>query len=200
MAKIPIPKSKTLAADAIRRFLPGREELERNRLLRPVAHLLLRPALWRFTRRSVPRAVALGLVVGIFIMVPFVQPLSAALLAIPFRANVPLTAGTTLLSNPVTTPLIAVAALWVGSRLFGLHADPGSVMRMLRDDTPLSEWWLWLWSDAAPALFAGLSVISIAAGLIGWGLATLGWRWWIARKWRARGHHLRRLRREPDAA
>ena len=198
MAKL--PRSKTWAADAIKRMLPSREELEQYRLLRPVAHLLLQPALWRFTRRSVPRAVGLGLLVGIFVMIPVVQPLTAAMLAIPLRANVPLTAGTTLLSNPVTTPLIAIASLWVGSRLFGLHADPGSVMEMLRQDTPIAEWWRWLLSDAAPALLAGLSVISIAAGLIGWALSGLLWRLWIARKWRSRGHHLRHLNLGEDVA
>ncbi|MEE2917065.1 MAG: DUF2062 domain-containing protein, partial [Pseudomonadota bacterium] len=36
-----------------RRNLPTRESMERIRLLRPVAHRVLAPELWRFTRRSV---------------------------------------------------------------------------------------------------------------------------------------------------
>jgi len=48
---------------------PTRESLENSRLLRPVAHRVLAPELWRFTRRSVPRGVALGLLVGIFLMI-----------------------------------------------------------------------------------------------------------------------------------
>ena len=42
------------------------------------------PALWRFTRRSVPRGVALGLFVGIFVVIPGLQIFGAALLATPF--------------------------------------------------------------------------------------------------------------------
>ena len=176
--------------------MPKREELERNRFLRPIAHRLLHPALWRFTRRSVPRAVGMGLLVGIFLLVPGVQFISAALIAIPLRANVPLTVGVTLLSNPVTTPLILVASLWVGSTLFGLHADPGVVMTMLREQASVREWWDWLLSSAAPALLIGLATISIAAGAIGYWLSAVVWRLWIARKWRSRGHTARHLNLE----
>ena len=43
------------------RNMPKREELEHNRWVGPFAR---RPELWRFTRRSVPRGVAVGLLVG----------------------------------------------------------------------------------------------------------------------------------------
>ena len=85
---------------------PTRESLEKSRVLAPVAHRVLEPSLWRFTRRSVPRGVALGLFVGIFLMIPGVQIAGAALLALPFRANIPVAAAMTFLSNPATTPLI----------------------------------------------------------------------------------------------
>ncbi|WP_239018182.1 DUF2062 domain-containing protein [Sphingomonas flavalba] len=185
-------RSKTWAVDTIRRLMPSREELEGNRWLRPVAHLLLRPALWRFTRRSVPRAIGLGLFVGILVMIPVVQPVSAALIAIPFRANVPLCAGATLASNPVTTPLLVIAALWVGSAVFGMHAQPGELLMMVREGLPLSEWSRWLLSDAAPAFLLGLTTISVIAGIVGYVAAALAWRVWIGRKWRARGHGRRR--------
>ena len=45
------------------RFHHTRDQIERNRFLKPFAHRLLRSELWRFTRRSVPRGVALGLFV-----------------------------------------------------------------------------------------------------------------------------------------
>lgn len=179
-------RRKTWLADRIRAVLPSRESLERNRVLRPVAHLVLRPDLWRFTVRSVPRAIGLGVFIGILVMIPFVQPLSAALLSVPVRANVPLATITTQLSNPATTPFIAVAALWLGSTLFGLDADPNAVLRMLREQASIAEWWHWLWSDGAPSLLMGLIVISTVAGAVSYGLAAVLWRWWIAHKWRAR--------------
>ena len=99
------------------RNMPTREQMAGNRFIRPFAGRVLRSELWRFTRRSVPRGVALGLLVGI--IVPFAQILFAALLSAPVRANVPLAALTTFVTNPFTTPLIWVAAYWVGSGCCG---------------------------------------------------------------------------------
>jgi hypothetical protein len=41
------------------RNMPTREQMEGNRFIRPFAGRVLRSELWRFTRRSVPRGVAL---------------------------------------------------------------------------------------------------------------------------------------------
>lgn len=54
-------RSKTWAMDIIRKNTPTREEMAQNKYLAPIAHRFLSPELWRFTRRSVPRGVALGL-------------------------------------------------------------------------------------------------------------------------------------------
>jgi uncharacterized protein len=179
-------RNNTWLADKIRPLLPSREELERNRLLRPVAHLLLNPALWRFTRRSVPRAIGVGLFMGILVMVPIVQPVLAVLAAVPFRANVPLTAGTTLLTNPVTTPFLLVSALWMGSDLFGFPADLEAVTAMIGSHATLQQWIDWLLSSAAPALVTGLIVLAVVTSAIGYFVAKLGWRLWISNKWRRR--------------
>jgi len=179
-------KNNTWLADRIRVMLPKREELESNRLLRPVAHLVLRPALWRFPRRSVPRAIGLGLFIGILVLIPGVQPVAAAFIAIPFRANVPLTAGTTLLSNPITTPLLLMASMWIGSDLFGFPADLASFNRLVHQGASLGAWIDWLLSSAAPAMLSGLVVLSVASGVVGYVAATFIWRLWIQSKWRRR--------------
>ncbi len=172
------------------RRMPTREGLERSRWLRPVAHRVLRPELWRFTRRSVPRGVALGLVVGIFLMLPFVQVAGAILLALPFRANVPVAAGMTFLSNPATTPLILAVALGLGNRLLGSDATIGSLMALFHSHAGPAAYWAWAMSEAAPAMILGLAIIATASGVVGYAASALGWRLWIARKWRARAHHL----------
>ena len=38
---------------AARQSIPSRESLAENRFIKPVAHRVLAPELWRFTRRSV---------------------------------------------------------------------------------------------------------------------------------------------------
>src|SRR5678815_5622425 len=84
------------------RHVPRRETLHQNRFLRPFAHQLSKPELWRMHRRSVPRGVALGL--GIGIIIPFMHTILAALLAIPLRANVAIAAAFTLSLIHISEP------------------------------------------------------------------------------------------------
>ena len=113
--------SKWVAAKA-----PKREELAQSRWLRPFGTRVLNSEFWRFTRRSVPRGVAVGLFVGVFLLIPGVQIVGSALLSIPFRANIPVAAAMTFLTNPLTTPFLIAAAIPVGNRL-GFHADASTV-------------------------------------------------------------------------
>src|SRR6187402_2733821 len=106
------------------RNMPTREQMERNRFIRPFAHRVLRSELWRFTRRSVPRGVALGMLVGIII--PFAQIFFSALLSFTVRANVPVAAATTFVTNPFTTPLIWIISYEVGA--FILKVDASTVV------------------------------------------------------------------------
>ncbi|WP_443018619.1 DUF2062 domain-containing protein [Sphingobium sp. CCH11-B1] len=165
---------------------PTRESLEQSRVLAPVAHRVLEPSLWRFTRRSVPRGVALGLFVGIFLLIPGVQIAGAALLALPFRANIPVAAAMTFLSNPATTPLILMASVWLGNWILGRSADASGFMALVDGHASLRQWTGWLLSEAAPAMLLGLFLISLASAVIGYVVADWFWRHRMGRKWRAR--------------
>ncbi|MBG6117727.1 MULTISPECIES: DUF2062 domain-containing protein [unclassified Sphingobium] len=165
---------------------PTRESLEHNRFLAPVAHRVLEPSLWRFTRRSVPRGVALGLLVGIFLLIPGVQIAGAALLALPFRANIPVAAAMTFLSNPATTPLILWLSVYIGNWMLGRSADASGFMTLVDHHATIGQWAAWLVSEAAPALLLGLSIISIVAAAIGYVIADWVWRHRMGRKWKAR--------------
>jgi uncharacterized protein len=163
---------------------PSQESFERNRFLRPFTKRVFNPALWRFTRRSVPRGVALGLLVGIFFLIPGVQIAGVALLALPIRANIPLGAAMTFLSMPLTTPLILIASAYVGG------ADSTHLMEVL--DAEMA-WWpkveelsIWLFSDAAPSMLWGLFVISVVSAAVGYVVAAWFWRWRVSSKWRRR--------------
>ncbi|WP_147158276.1 DUF2062 domain-containing protein [Novosphingobium sediminis] len=165
-----------------RRMIPTRETLVKSRFVRPLA---ARPELWRYNRRSVPRGIAVGLFVGIFAMVPGVQIVGAALLCVPVRGNVPLAAGATLLSNPATTPMILLAALWLGSFL-GLDADLTTFQSLINRNAGLGEWANWLVSSAAPALVLGLLAIAAVSAVIGYIASIVIWRWWTGRRRRLR--------------
>ena len=164
------------------RTIPTREQLEENRLVRPFTR---RHELWRFTRRSVPRGVAVGLFVGIFALIPGIQIVGAALMCVPCRGNIPIAAAMTFLSNPATTPLILAASFYVGNR-FGFHADLSTFYHLYETSATLRQWGHWLVSDAGPSLIFGLFAISFAAAVAGYLVAALGWRMWIGRKWRVR--------------
>ena len=169
----------------VHRHTPTRDEVLSSRLMRPFGERIQRSDLWRFTRRSVPRGVAVGLFVGIFLMIPGLQILGAALLAIPLRANVAIAAAMTFLSNPATTPFFLVAAITVGNRL-GFHADLAAFQTLWSTGAGLGRWTAWLLSDAAPALVCGLAVIGAAFAFAGYWVSLVGWRWWVSRKWRQR--------------
>jgi len=177
-------RSKTFLADFIRRNMPTREQMARNRYIKPFAGRVLRSELWRFTRRSVPRGVALGLLVGI--IVPFAQILFAALLSVPVRANVPVAALTTFVTNPFTTPLIWIAAYWVGGWL--LRVDAATVVAPVNtaiEQTELQQALEWLTGATLVTAF-GLVVIAVVSASLSYVLTVWVWRWWTARKWARR--------------
>jgi len=166
----------------LRKQMPTHAELERNRLVRPFLH---RSELFRMTRRSVPRGVAIGLLVGIFALIPGVQIVGSALLCVPCRGNIPLAAGMTFLSNPATTPFILAASLYVGNSL-GFHADMETFYSLYESGAGIGAWFNWALSDAAPALVLGLFVISVVSAAIGYLVSSFIWRGIVARKRRQR--------------
>jgi uncharacterized protein len=165
--------------------MPSREQLAASRWVKPFGQRVLHSEFWRLTRRSVPRGVAVGLFVGVFFLIPGVQIVASALFSVPFRANIPVAAAMTFLTNPLTTPFLIIASIPVGN-LFGFHADKAAVIEMYSRSAPIREWLAWLASDAAPALVSGLFIIALACAAIGYVLAIVGWRWWTGRKWRRR--------------
>ncbi|WP_294330843.1 DUF2062 domain-containing protein [uncultured Sphingomonas sp.] len=158
--------------------IPSRESIETHRLLKPVAGRVMHASLWRFTRRSVPRGVALGMLTGI--LVPMGQIPASALLALPLRANIPAAAATTFLTNPFTTPPLWVAAYWVGSWILG----PRVASEVLAGEAP--GWLDWLLHEAGPATLTGLLVLALGLAVLGYFGSAVAWRWWILAKRRRR--------------
>ncbi|WP_245953636.1 DUF2062 domain-containing protein [Parasphingopyxis lamellibrachiae] len=170
----------------VRRHSPSREELAQNRFIKPFAGRVMHSYLWRFNRRSVPRGAALGMIVGIFVMIPGLQIIVSALLALPFRANIPVAAAATFTSNPITTPFILGGALIAGNQIFRLDADASHALMLYEQKAGPSEWLAWLATDAAPALLGGLLVIAIVSAVIAYLAADWFWRYRVGRRWRRR--------------
>ncbi len=155
----------------LKRNSPSRESLEGNRW---VGFAARRPELWRLTRRSVPRGVAIGLLIGILALIPGVQMIGAALLCVPTRGHIPIAAAMTFLSNPLTTPFLVGAALEVGSSL-GFRSDIRTFFELYNSSASIGEWFDWLASDAAPGMIVGLGIIATLTAAIGYLVSSFVW-------------------------
>ena len=178
------------------RNMPRREDMEKNRYLAPIAHRFMRSELWRFTRRSVPRGVALGVFAGFII--PLGQIFLAAFLALPARANVPLAAAVTFITNPFTFPFWAYVANRLGVLM--LRVDP-TTWSQATDELSSGRWaWLIEMFEGAGVTVLitvfGFVVLSVVGAAVGYLLASFVWRVLVGRRWSRRAA----ARRLPEAA
>lgn len=167
----------------IRRHIPTRETIHENRLLRPFARHLSDPALWRMTRRSVPRAVALGLFIGV--LIPIMHTVIAALIAIPARANVAIAAGFTLLVNPLTYAPVYYACYRIGAWELRHDASVINPQTAERVSGELGRIMFWIQNASGP-IAVGMLTVAFASAAIGYLLSAVLWRWWLGSKWRKR--------------
>jgi len=150
-----------------RKFAVKRELLSQQWWLAPFAHLLQDPRLWGIRRRTVVPAFSLGLFVA---YLPFPgHMLTAVLLALALKVNIPVAAVTTLVSNPLTLGPMFYLAFDVGRRL--LQLPPRDI------NFELSFSWLferfeYLWQP----LLLGSILLGAVLALIGYVLLDLFWR------------------------
>ena len=174
--------------------VPTRETLEQNRFLRPFAHRLLHSELWRMTRRSVPRGVALGLFVGV--MIPLAHFVVAAFLAVFVRANIPAALAATFIGFPVVYVFIVALAYKVGNWL--LHLDASTAIQPISETMQATNTGTFLerLTGAGTETALGLFVIATILASVGYLATSLGWRWWVGRKRRRRLSEARARRAE----
>jgi len=171
-------RSKTFLADLIRKYMPTREGMAGNKYLAPIAHRFLTPELWRFTRRSVPRGVALGLFSAFII--PLGQVFLAAFLALPARANVPLAALVTFVTNPFTIAFWLLIANRVGQ--FILRIDEAAA-RVASEQIEQGMWAGVLDAfEVAGVTLVGFLVLAVSASVAGYLFSSAAWRVFVARK------------------
>src|SRR5712672_3393716 len=105
----------TMPPKFLSKYFPDAEAVRSRRIVTMFGRWLQHPSLWRFNRRSVPGAVAIGLFAG---LIPGpLQMLTALLLAAPLRKNIPVALLVTLYTNPVTIVPLYVIAFEYGNLL-----------------------------------------------------------------------------------
>jgi uncharacterized protein len=95
-----------------------RHTLKNRWFMRPFKAVVDHPVYWSLNRRSVTRALALGLFVA-FIPLPIHIPVAAAL-AFLFRLNVPVAIAAVFITNPITMVPMFASAYWLGCQFLGV--------------------------------------------------------------------------------
>jgi uncharacterized protein (DUF2062 family) len=171
----------------IRRYLPSAAEVRRNRWVAKFGAWLHHPNLWHLNRDSVAGAVAIGLFAGL-LPAPL-QMLTAALLAVALRRNLPVAVLATLYTNPFTFVPLYLLAYAYGSFLLGEAGAraPAAPFEMdwgnfLDSMGRMVEWTLSL----GPRLVVGVLALGLTLAVLGYFAVQLGWRVYVVLAWRAR--------------
>ena len=166
--------------------------IREQRALRPFRHLLGDHRLWQIRRKTVVPAFALG---AFFAFMPFPgHPVWAMLAALWRRVNIPVAAITTLVSNPVTMPVMYYAAYRVGAYLLRIPPEPIEFEMSL---TWVTEVLVEIWQP----MLLGCILLGAIASLIAYAVLDLLWRRSVATyKLRKREQRHRREAKSKDHA
>lgn len=161
----------------IKRYTPDPSALKKHKYLRHLGALLHDENLWHLNRRSVAGGVAAGL---FWAMIPIpLQMVAAALSAIAFRINLPISVALVWLTNPLTMPPVFYMNYVVGTWLLGTPADVGEFQLSL-------EWVLSEWNSIGKPLYLGSLVLGVALSVLGYCAIRLYWRWHIVKRMKTR--------------
>lgn len=159
------------------------QKLREYRLLRALGEWIYEPNLWHINRHSAASAFAIGLFCA---MLPIPgQMVVAAIFALVFRANMPISVSLVFITNPFTMPIIFYGAYELGVVLLGMEPTIEAFH--------LS--WEWLrhsLNDIWLPLTLGSLVMGIVLGAAGWIAIQWLWRLRIQRLWLARSLRRRR--------
>jgi uncharacterized protein len=172
-----------------RKFLPTPEKIRENRYVACFGPRLQHHNLWLLHRRSVAGGVAAGLFAGLVPGSNPVQFLTAALLAVGFKVNLPIAMVVTLYSNPFTVVPLYYIAFKIGQ--LALPGDNGDVpsIALALEGKSLREWmpaaleWV---ADAGYPLLIGLPLLALLLAGLGYVVTDWAWRLHVRYEWHRR--------------
>jgi uncharacterized protein (DUF2062 family) len=169
-----------------RKYLPNHESVRNNRHIARFGSFLHHPNLWHLNRHSVAGGVAVGMFSGL-VPGPF-QMLTAALLAVPLRVNLPVALATTLYTNPFTIGPLYVLAYLIGRLIMGgggAPLAPPPEIQWSQIGASLDAFLHWTLSMGTP-LAVGLLALALGLAALGYACVQIGWRAYVIRAWRRR--------------
>lgn len=160
----------------LKKHLPDRKTTGNYSSLGRLKNYLRHPYLWQLNRSSVSRGVAIGLLAA-FIPLPL-QMLIATLLAIFFRANVPIAIAMTWVSNPFTFVPLNYFIYLVGNWVLGSKVEDVSTQALTWKVDSVhalgSSFSTWI-SQFSKAYFVGLPIAALATATVGYLIVLLLW-------------------------
>lgn len=174
---------------SVKRYLPSPDKVAQNRWLRWLGPTLTHPCLWQANRRSI----ALGLSIGLFmgLLIPLAQIPFAAILAVVFRANLPMAMASTLVTNPFTFAPVYFAAYKLGDFVLSMgdtslsDAAIDARLASVTADAVSMSWFDQISSIGAP-LFTGLAIIASVTAVLAYFVVSFLWRLGMRLKHRKR--------------
>ncbi|MEQ1638234.1 MAG: DUF2062 domain-containing protein [Methylococcales bacterium] len=158
----------------LKKYMPDAEKIKQHKSLQFLGARLHEPNLWHLNRRSVAMAFAIGLFCA-WIPTP-TQMAIAAMAALYFRANLPISVGLVWITNPITMPPLFYFAYRVGLWVMG-RPSPANDFEFSIDGLLNGLGGIW-----APFLLGCLIVGIICAGAGYFGINYF-WRKNIAHRW-----------------
>ncbi|MBE0506126.1 MAG: DUF2062 domain-containing protein [Marinospirillum sp.] len=161
----------------IKRYLPRPESFKDHASLKFLSSHLADPGVWTLTRNSVSGAFSIGLFFA-FMPMPF-QMLAAALLAIFFRVNLPISVGLVWVSNPLTMPAMLYVCYLLGAWVLDLPVYPSPSSGMM-------DWISTQFRHIWKPLLLGCVLAGAIAAILANIAVRLIWRWQVSISWNRR--------------
>jgi uncharacterized protein len=178
---------------ALKRYLPTADQLRGNRALGWLAPAVADPQLWSFRRHGVAAGLAIGVFFGL--LVPIAQILFAVVAAVALRANVPVAAATTFITNPFTFGPIYYLAYKLGALLLGDAAPVPDAEALEREIAGARDWLAHWWERFATfgkPLALGLVVFATVGAAVAYAAVHVAWRTGVVLRRRRRSRTARR--------
>ena len=166
-----------------RASVPTRDALAANPWLKPIAHRVLDPKLWRMHHEAVARGAAIGVFWAF--AVPVAQILIAAAHSVWWRGNIPVAVGVTLITNPLTIGFW----LWLAYKAGGMVLSAPPPIRPAEGSGIMD----YITSIGAPAIL-GMGMFAVGGALTAYVGVKVVWRLQLFFK------HKRRTARMKSAA
>lgn len=183
-----IASAEPMPRKFFRKYLPDHESVRNNKHIARFGGFLQHPNLWHLNRHSVAGGVAVGMFSGL-VPGPF-QMLTAALLAVPLRVNLPVALATTLYTNPFTIGPLYLLAYLIGRLIIGGEGtvlSPPPELQWSQLGASLDAFLRWILSMGTP-LAVGLVALALGLAALGYACVQIGWRAYVIRAWRKRRH------------